>query len=223
MRDLVRNRGKWEGRKSFTVPLTCLASQAPPVQLEITCDVKRKPQSPLWAKILHNINGRGSSEYFINKLQGLLSKILENEDSFTAELRDKRLQVMAAFTNKQQQAAATFNTGHDAYERAAGAPTKTKFDKPAGGTGPVVPEASEGIVSLENMMHQMLVKIDHQTAEFNAFKAAVTTRLDQQSLAIEALRGRTQTGKVSPPPIPPPPANYMSFAPLASPRQQQPY
>lgn len=212
------------GRKSFHVSLTCLASQAKPVQLEITCDVRRKPQSPLWAKILHNINGRGSSEYFINKLEGLLSNIMENEDDFVTENRDKRLQIMAAFRDKQTKVAAALNTGHDAYAQAAGAPKKTKFDKPAGGTGAVATGASEAIASLQDMMHQMLVKMDHQTAEFNAFKDAVTTRLDQQSSIIEALRARTQTGKVSPPPIPPPPsANYMSFAPLATPRQQQPY
>ena len=203
------------------MPVTSVASKAPPAQLEITCDIRRKPQSPLWAKILHNINGRGSSEYFINKLEGLLTKIVENEDNFVTEVRDKRLQVMAAFRSKKEQIASTLSVGQDAYEQAPGAPKKTQFDKPAGGTGP---EAPERIASLKAMMQQMLDKIDHQTAEFNEFKVAVATRLDRQSADIEALRARTQTGKVSPPRIPPPPAAVdLSFAPRASPRQHYPY
>jgi hypothetical protein len=202
--EFIKNRGRLSGRKSFLVPLKCLESGSI-VNMDCTVDVRRNPRSKKWGRIMHNVLGMGSSQYFLDKLNIILTKIEDREEDFIAEVRKKRLEVMATFRDKK--------------------PSKADmgFDVPAplnsGLLG--VPGAPDvhGMGQLRDLMLQMMQTLDKQSQDFNNFKESVAARLNQQDAMIEVLKSRDSVEpnlleEASPP------VAVFSF-PGASPRQQR--
>ena len=185
------------------VPLKCLESGST-VNLDCTVDVRRNPRSKVWGRIMHNVLGMGSSRFFLDKLNVILTKMEDREERFIAEVRMKRLEVMAAFRDKKPSTA------------------ELGLEIPAAGNGLLgVPGASDahGMGQLRDLMLQMMQTLNKQSQDFNDFKESVAARLNQQDSMIELLKSRDSVGQnlleETSPPVP-----VFSF-PDSSPRQQR--
>ena len=183
MEEAVARRGKVSARKSFPITLNRIASTKASgggirsaVQLELTVDMFRKARCKAWGRIMHNVLGRGASNFFVRKMSELLDQIENNDERFLSSIRERRLEVMASFASKKKSTAVGTS---------GAVPTAVLLDdfEEKDLAAAHSQDAHGADAGAKKMMQAIMQKLDQQGEELKAIKKALEESPQTRQLA----------------------------------------